>query len=345
MADRVVLHVGLMKSGTTFIQGRLEANRDLLAGRGVLFPGATGARQTRAVQDLIGSKHGSAGDWDSLIEEIRCWPGTAVVSMEYLGPVAPARIARVVSDLGGTPVRVVVTVRDLGRAVPAMWQETLKNRHTWGWTEFLASLRSAAGSGEAEAGAGAGRKFWRQQDAARIVERWADGVGAANLSVVTVPPPGTPASLLWERFLAAAELTGPLADLAWVEASRVNASLGLESALLVRRLNAQVEDMDTTTYNKQVKAFAKLGLVQRRAVEQPIGFTVPGWLQERSTGIVEALAGTGVRIVGHLADLQPHDVPGADPTSIEPDAELETAVAALALLLTQGPPVRKGSWD
>ena len=30
MAERVLLHVGLMKSGTTFIQGRLNANRERL---------------------------------------------------------------------------------------------------------------------------------------------------------------------------------------------------------------------------------------------------------------------------------------------------------------------------
>ena len=203
MADRVVLHVGLMKSGTTFVQGRLEANRSALADRGVLFPGPTWARQTRAVQDLIGSRHGQAGDWDDPVREVAAWPGTAVVSMEYLGPIAPARIERIVADLAGTRVEAVVTVRDLGRAVPAMWQETLKNRRTWSWTDYLAALED----GEAEAG----RKFWRQQDAARVVGRWVDGLGPDAVSVVTVPPSGSPGDLLWDRFLDAAGLAEPLA--------------------------------------------------------------------------------------------------------------------------------------
>ena len=43
MAERVVVHIGLMKSGTTFLQGRLDANREQLAAQGVLFPGPTGA--------------------------------------------------------------------------------------------------------------------------------------------------------------------------------------------------------------------------------------------------------------------------------------------------------------
>lgn len=331
MAERVVLHVGLMKSGTTFVQGRLEANRELLAEHGVLFPGPSWARQTRAVQDLIGSRHGQDGDWADLVREVREWPGTAVVSMEYLGPVSPARIDRVVSDLAGTAVQVVVSVRDLGRAVPAMWQETLKNRRSWGWEEYLADLRD---------GGEAGRKFWRQQDAGRVVARWVEGLGAGAVSVVTVPPAGAPGDVLWDRFLAAAGLP----HLAWSEAPRANESLGVTSALLMARLNRQVEDLDTATYNKQVKAFAKLGLVQRRSAEEPIGFTVPDWLRARAASVVDALAGSGARVVGDLGDLEPRDVPGRDPGTVDLAAELDTAVAALALLLRQGAPVRKGSW-
>lgn len=336
MADRVVLHVGLMKSGTTFVQGRLDANRALLAERGVLFPGPTWARQTRAVQDLIGSQHGTVGDWDSLVAEVGDWPGTAVVSMEYLGPVAARRIARVVEDLAGTPVHAVVTVRDLGRAVPAMWQETLKNRRTWGWEEYVASL--------ADPGSDPGRRFWRQQDAARVVGRWVEGLGADRVAVVTVPPVSAPGSVLWDRFLDAADLTS-LADLPWRDASRANESLGLGSALLMARLNRHVEDLDTATYNKQVKAFAKLGLVQRRPAEEPIGFAVPDWLRSRAEEVVDEVVATGARVVGDLADLQPRDVPGADPATVDLAGELDTAVAALALLLRQGPPVRKGNWD
>lgn len=335
MADRVVLHVGLMKSGTTFVQGRLGANREVLAERGVLFPGPTWARQTRAVQDLIGSQHGTAGDWDLLVAEIGAWSGTAVVSMEYLGPVPPKRIARVVDDLAGAPVHAVVTVRDLGRAVPAMWQETLKNRRTWRWEEYVGSLADPASE--------PGRTFWRQQDAARIAGRWVERLGADRVTVVTVPPSGAPSEVLWSRFLDAAGLDR-LTDVDWAQAPRVNESLGVGSALLMARLNGHVEDLDTTTYNKRVKAFAKLGLVQRRTVEQPIGFTVPDWLRGRADEVVAGVRDSGARIVGNLADLQPRDVPGADPASVDLATELDTAVAALALLLGQGPPIRKGSW-
>ena len=71
---------------------------------------------------------------------------------------------------------------------------------------------------------------------------------------------------------------------------------------------------------------------------------MPGWLHERADEVAAALATSGAQVVGDLADLRPQDVPGADPASVDVAAERDTAVAALALLLRQGPPVRKGSW-
>ena len=39
MAERVVLHVGCLKSGTSYLQRTLDRNRDALAAQGFLFPG------------------------------------------------------------------------------------------------------------------------------------------------------------------------------------------------------------------------------------------------------------------------------------------------------------------
>ena len=44
---------------------------------------------------------------------------------------------------------------------------------------------------------------------------------------------------------------------------------------------------------------------------------------------------SGVRIIGSLDELQPRDVPGVDPATTDPEAELEAAVAGLAEALRQ----------
>ena len=67
-----------------------------------------------------------------------------------------------------------------------------------------------------------GKRFWRQQSAGQIVQRWAEGVGADHVTVITVPPPGAPSELLWQRFCQVAGIAA--AD--WVEAPRANESLG-----------------------------------------------------------------------------------------------------------------------
>ena len=51
MAERVVLHIGAMKSGTTYIQDRLNANAEALARHGILVP----RRQVLAVLDALGA--------------------------------------------------------------------------------------------------------------------------------------------------------------------------------------------------------------------------------------------------------------------------------------------------
>ena len=322
MAQRVVFHIGLMKSGTTFIQGRLNANRQRLAEQQVLFPGPAWSRHVRAVSDLMQSKSRKPGSWISLVEEINDYDGTAVVSMEYLGPMGAPRISVLRDAFPDTDLRVVATVRDLGRGVPAMWQEAIKNRRTWEWPEYIRSI---------EKGGDPGRRFWRQQHASKIVRRWGSVVGPDQVYVVTVPRPGAPAELLWDRFCQVAGI-GPDT---WDDGPRANESLGAASTLVMRQLNLATEDLPIRAYKKRVKALAKHVMGGHRAAEDPIGFTVPGWLRKESDKICAQLANDGAHIVGELAELTPLDVPGVDPTTVADRAQLEASVAALAGVLRQ----------
>ncbi|MFC7493817.1 MULTISPECIES: hypothetical protein [unclassified Nocardioides] len=320
MVDRLVLHVGLLKSGTTFVQARLGANLDELERQGVLFP-TPWSRQVRAVTDLASS---SAGDkaWSRLVADVRDHPGTVLVSMEFMAPIAEDRIRGVIADFPDARVEAVITVRDLGRVVPAMWQETLQNRRSWGWGEFQKAVRSESGA--------VGKRFWRQQDAGVIAKRWAKVLGPERVTVITVPPAGAPSEQLWDRFC---EVVG-LAPATWAAAPRANESLGAASALLLGRLNAALGDVDKAVYNKAVKKrLAKQVLAARKGDEPPIGFVVPDWLRKRSDARSAAVAASGVRVVGDLAELVPLDVPGVDPESVSTEQQLESAVDALARIV------------
>jgi hypothetical protein len=328
MAQRVVFHIGLMKSGTTFIQGRLNTNRERLAGQRVLFPGPTWNRHVRAVSDLLGSGKRKPGSWKSLVDEVNAYDGTAVVSMEYLAPMGRPRIKVLRDAFPDAEVRIAVTVRDLGRSVPAMWQESIKNRRTWTWDEYVRSIQK---------GGEPGRRFWRQQHAAKIVARYGSVVGPDHVYVVTVPPPGADPALLWDRF---SEVAGIAPD-TWDEAPRANESLGAASTLVMSRLNLATQDLSLKAYKKRVKGLAKYVMGGHRGEEDPIGFTVPGWLREESTRVVADLGRSGAHLVGDLADLEPVDVRGVDPATVGDAAQLEAAVAALTGVLHQVRQVRR----
>jgi len=340
----VVLHVGCLKSGTSYVQRTLDRNRDALAAQGFLFPGTSWRQQVAAVIDVRGHRRDgvvpadAVGAWDRLRTEIAAWPGTAVVSMEFLATTAPAGIRRVVASLAPASVEVVVTVRDLGRTIPSMWQESVKNGETGAWAEFVGAVRYGNPRQP-----GPARRFWRHQAATPIARRWSRGVRPGAATIVTLPPAGSADDLLWQRFCTAAGLDPEPFDLT----RAANESLGAASAEVMRTLNERLGGaLSTQDYNAVVKRLAKRGLAPRRDREQPIGFRLADgpadlgagpWLDQRAQAMIAGLDGLGLRVVGDLEDLRPLPVSGVDPADVPPDELLAATVDALAHLLVVWP--------
>lgn len=334
MRARVVLHVGLMKSGTTHLQHTLFERREALADHGVQVLGRSFRHQFNAVLDTLHEGPG-APQWRGLVDEAMAHDGTSVISSEFLAPARPEAVAEVVGSFPGRDVEVVMTVRDLNRNLPAMWQETVQNGRTWTWAEYLAGAHARRPGGDDGVVApdslafDAGRRFWRQQNAVRSARRWAAGVGADRVSVVTVPTPGAPRSLLWQRF---SQVIGAPAELPGATRGG-NESVGLASTLVLRRLN-EVLDAEGIVFpegQKQRKTYlAKQVMAARRGDEPSLGLDVLEWVRAQSARQVRGLQGLGVRLVGEWSDLDPVPVPGVQPEQV-PDTEVaEAATVALA---------------
>lgn len=328
----VVLHVGLMKSGTTFVQDLLFANRSALGERGVLVPGRRWGQQVKAVRDAL-RPQGGEGAWSRLVEEIAGGPPRSVVSMEFLGPAREAAIRRVVGSLRPSRVEVVCTVRDLNRNLPAMWQETVQNGRSWTWPDYLAGVR-AAGPGAtdvAEAGdAEAGRTFWRQQDAVRICRSWA--AYADRVTVVTVPPLGAPRDELLERFATAAGFDAA----GVVPGTSANESIGAASTQALRALNVLLAERgDEAPVGGKLRkgVLAKEVLASRRAEEARIGLPVEDWIREAAAAMRAGLQELSVELVGAWTDLDPVPVDGADPVAVPTEDVTAAVVAALGALV------------
>lgn len=334
MAQRLVLHVGAMKSGTSYLQTVLDLEAERLAAHGIAYPGGSARVQARAVFHRTAAGKGpGARHWRQVVDEVRRAPGTAVVSTELLGPVRPAAVAEIVEELGAGELRIVITARDLNRVLPSMWQETIQNGRTWSWADYLdevAALRPGHGDVPRERGTAAG-SFWRQQHVVRLVRRWVEVAGLDGVRLVTVPHPGAPRSALLDRF---AEATGlPLQEPAEVPVA--NESLGLPSTLALLRMNRLLTERGLPfrpggTYRKRL---AKNILAARREEEPVLGLPVAAWVREQAADTAAALRETGVRVVGDLADLEPVDVPGARPQDVPETEVAAAAVAALAGLV------------
>jgi hypothetical protein len=318
VSQRLVLHVGLMKSGTSYLQQRLLHSKGSLGRHDFAFPGNGWRDQVMAVTEVLGRRRrpprSHEGAWDELVADVRGFSGTSLVSMEFLAAPRVARLQVVAEAFAPVPVEVVVTARDLGRTLPAMWQETVKNGQSWALGDYVEAVHEEVG---------AGATFWREQALAAVLIRWSDVVGPENVTLVTVPPPGADRELLWRRFCQATglppEAAGPI--------DPVNESLGAASVNVLRAVNQELQayDVPWSDYSDVVKfGLGKKLLTRHRESEPHIGFEVPPWLRERSRLIRERIAAMPVRVVGDLGDLEPLDVPGVDPDSL-PDREVRAA--------------------
>lgn len=303
MARRVFMHVGVAKTGTTYLQRTLHANRDPLRAHGLLYPGKRSGDQFVASIDLRGLdaekyNHLNAdGMWDRIAKEVNDYDGDAIISHETFARCSSADVRRVQESFGGAQIGVVLTVRDLGRQVPAVWQETVKNRATGSYGEFLNDVFVDAGSGSH-------KFFWRAQDVSKVVRRWGRAVGMSNVTVVTVPPPGAARDELWNRFGRAIEL--PEVSIALPTAAG-NVSLGPAEAELLRQVNLVLpEDFPWPRYSRAVKRqFAEHKLARREMTRILIP---PGWhgpVNDRAAAMVRYLEGSGCQIIGDLAELAP----------------------------------------
>lgn len=340
----VTLHVGTPKSGTTSLQRALAHQRAALRAEGVLYPGTRRDHFLEAVA-LRGTGWWGSGPeefdeaWAATSAEVAAHRGPTLMSHEVLGGAPVDVVRRVVDAFGGRPVRVVVTCRDLGRQLPAAWQEDLKNGSTRPFGTFLDDeLSRWTGAGTDHEG------FWRNQNVAGLAARWAEVVGAEHVVLVTVPPRGAPPHLLRERFAEAARIGGALAA---APEEQANPSLGaVEAELLRRTLQELPDDLPWKERRRQVKRrFAEQVLAPHRA-GGPLG--VPerwhGTVRTVSEEVVAALRAAGHPVVGSLDDLAPDLAPGgADPDALDDGVLLRRALEVLAPMVLRDRPDARGA--
>ena len=315
----IYLHIGPMKTGTSFLQQTLSDNQAVLRTHGVLVPGRSPrADHVRAVRDVTGldgqeGRGSFTGAWESLREEMFAFDGHAsVVSQEFMSFARRPRARAIVQSLAPATVHVVLTVRDAARVVPASWATSTRNRNTASWPDHLAAVGGSDGA--------ARRRALRALDVPRMLESWGDQVPPEQLHVVTVPPPGAPDGLLWERFATVVGATAAPVDL--TGATR-RESYGYTSADLMRRVNEHLQDLPRPVYHRS-KRWLLDEVLDKRSGEPkvPVSSALLELAAEWNARTVAAVKESRARVVGDLADLDVSaqadvdvaDVPAQDET-------------------------------
>lgn len=328
----IYLHIGTPKSGTTYLQSRLDANRQAASDQGLLWPGPRWGVHVEAVRDLRNLEPGESldpeGPWMRLVETVKEWSGPrALISMEWMAGCTPEQVSTAVTSLQPNWIEIICTTRDLLRMFVAQWQEMTKNCRPWSWRQFVDEMVG-------DAPGAASLRFWNQQDVPVILTRWAEFVPRDRFHLVTVPAPGADPEVLWERFCSVLEIDGATFE----QPPRTNESIGVVSASLMHRVNLVALSRGLTTPEYQRVLHRRLAddvLAPRRGDEASIAVSpeTDAWIRGRAQRLVEDIAALGVNIVGDLADLQPGEpLEGREPDDVSDAEMLDTCVEAIVTL-------------
>ncbi|MCW2785162.1 MAG: hypothetical protein JWP74_1679 [Marmoricola sp.] len=329
MARRVFLHIGTPKSGTTYLQDRFALNRDAIAKAGLTYPLTRTGDHFEAALDLIeerwaGQREVARGQWPALVAEARRTSGDVLISHEIFAAASTTQVATAMAAFEEDEVHVILTARDLGRQIPAEWQETVKHRGRRAFKPFMTEVADARRTSPS-------LWFWRVQAIPDILTRWGNGLPPSQVHVVTVPPADAPPGALWERF---SQLVGIDPAIAGVESTSFNASLGVAEAATIRRLNKLIagRGVPRERYVELVRELIARETLGPREDTIPVVLPEARWdfVEEVTQEWREWLEGSGVDIVGDLDELRPVR-PGADHVWVHPDSPPDAAVADAAL--------------
>ena len=329
-----IVHIGPPKTGTTAVQSALFRRKADLAAYGVDYPGQR--RHERAAVSAVAFEATLAGYSDDIVQEWARFSREArgstadrvFVSSESFSRAPDARLSRIVEDLGGPDLQIVVTMRPLGQILPSRWQQQMQDYQVDSYSDWLERL--FATGADADPGTA---PVWRRYRVDRLIRRWGAHVGEENITVVVLDPEDRSMLLgTFERLLGLpAGFLEPVPD-------KDNLSLPWPEAEMLRAFNRRfrAEGHDRALYVRSVRRYAKR---QIKVAGQPVmpsyPIETPAWAVERANEVVaEMTAGiraSGARVIGDLAHLiAPVRGNGAEveaPTRVAVDSAAEIAYA------------------
>ena len=314
----VLVHIGLPKTGTTYLQSCLAGHVDDLAALGVDYPGD----DTNQVPALFAPlewfsparDHHHAGErWQRLRQQVASHRDRVVISAENLAVADAEKAARVIGGLGYERCRVVVTLRALDLVLSSFWQHEVRAGLTTGFDDWAEEM--ALGPG----GTNENSSFWIVNDWGRVIDVWTSVCGAERVAVVVLPRHAG------ESILRSFEHLIGLPDslLSPTHAARTNRSMTWAEAELIRQLNVSLAGrVSPRIFSETVPDGAIVQMLEsyqpelgERRIE--VNRSVSDRLVEPTRLGIERIRHSGVAVVGDLEHLQ---IPTEPTKSHETDA-------------------------
>lgn len=323
MARRVYLHIGLPKTGTSYVQTILWGNREALERVGVLLPGEERRDHLWAScvvrEDAKVRRRNSRapGSWDRVVGDVAGWSQDAVVSHEFFAAASASQAAAAVGRLAPAEVHLVVTARDTLDLFTSSWQESVKNKGTTPMGQYCTSVSDDPLE----------VWNWRALDLGLVLERWSRTVPAERLHVLPLARSGSAPDDLWGRFAALVGVPPGSVD---VSQGFANPSLGLAETETLRRINATLDGFDRP-FDRGV--WIRSFLADERLVPHGRERFWPSSDQvadcrRRGERAVALIRERGFDVRGSLDDLL---TPEALPARRQPDSVSDTEVAEVAI--------------
>jgi hypothetical protein len=355
VAERIAVHIGTMKSGTTYLQNVLRGFDAPLREAGWLYPAtwelpnevpsherALGGLGDAIIPWVGGEAHEARRPaWERLLAATRAWPGRVLLSAEALAAMDEQGIATLLEALPADRFRILLTARDLGRVLPSSWQQHVRNGRTDSYPAYLSAIRQArhahgtSGGLQDEGAIG----FWRSYDLPAVVRRWGADPRVEEVVIVTVPH-GSPTGELWRRFRDAVPLPESIpADPPPLPPLLSQPGATAPEALIVEAFVRELEREGVSLADRAARARHLLIRALFRREDRGALLRLPReWAEEVAgwaSADVEALESMRVRIVGSLDDLLVADR-GVD----GPIASPEEVAAAAAIAILRQPTTR-----
>lgn len=333
MRRALFLHIGLQKTGTSYLQSVMLGSRqelveqdlDLVLRRRAAFWLMLDVRGRLLPHDPPEASEVLPG-LSAMLDD--CTGSRALISEESLSPADDTQIDRLLGACGDREVHVILTCRDLARQIPSVWQQGLRSGRRSTFPRYVRRLREAEGTDAS---------IWWQEDLPGVLGRWSRHVPPERIHVVPVPPAGSDHDLLLDRYCSVLGVDARALDRE--AGGSGNRGLRLEQAEVLRRVNLAVPDelKRRDVYGKVGKRYFStqiLGAVEGRRILLPLEHAA--WCREVSQRYVDYVRAGGFDVAGDIDDLLPRESEFATEPPVVTDAELaEAAIRALSEIVTR----------